>query len=238
MATLGNFPGQFPLVSAFTSGSKSINTLLKLEANGSATVGNSYTVLNGSNPVDHSFYGVRGKCVFLDPASSSNESSYFRSSDSNTDWGAGKSWIAWIKKGNGAAFNGVAFSNLAGSTGINMGINSAYTQLSVSIKNAAETITISLVSNTNWVDISDGKFHTVMYVAESLSSHKLYVDGILHDSSSTNLGSVGTGNRTHVGADSFSDGVNGWDGYIDEFACFSKAFTAAEAYAFGGSLLV
>ena len=243
MATLGKFTGQFPQISEFGTGEKNIAALYHLESSGAAAVGDALSLQAGSpNNLHHNNYGVFGKYAYFNGAAESNESSYYRTSSTAWNWvGTGKTWMFWCKYDSAPGWNATALSHNKDNATTNWRFDAPsgnFAQIRVYFYKTDDSVSIAMTSNTNYVSMNDGKKHCVAWVEESASSHKLYVDGVLHDSSTTNITSVSTGGRVHVGADAYSGGVKSFDGWIDEVAIFNKAWTAKEMYAFGGGLLI
>lgn len=77
----------------------------------------------------------------------------------------------------------------------------------------------------------DGNWHHVVATTNGTSDHKLYVDGTLVDSSTTNRGTLTTTGVTTTIANASSGATGSFDGSIDEFAIYNTALSSTRVAA-------
>jgi len=244
MAITLSFPGRFPMVSKYDSNSADISALYSFESsNGNATVGNNYSQ-TGSGGTLNFPYAVNGKGAYTQPVGPNpfqdGGTAYTRStSDSPMEYAVGRSWGNWFKQqiypGNGNSFGWMRKkSGTAGDTGF---INfSPYNYFRFDLKNQDRSGTLTFYTNSDLVDFTDEQWHYVVFSANATNDHRLYVDGILHDSSSTTWDGA-TGN-TEWGLNCGPNTGGVYNGTLDEISVINRATTGANAYAYGGALLV
>ena len=244
--TISNFTGQFPQTSQFDSNTPDIKALYHLESDATATVGDSLTSFakNTEGVSNFDNYGLFGKCWYVQSRFNNSEfggTVYYKSGAvSSWDWSSsGTTYSIWHKHG---ATNPTparvlfGYDQSAGSVVFYVGINSTTKQYTWNIWNSTLSISIQFSSDTTLVDPTDGKWHNIMCVSESASSHSFYIDGVLHDFSSTNIGSVSPAYNATLGGFDGGGQLYGLWGYLDEFAIIDRGLTSTEAYAYGGSL--
>lgn len=224
--------GQYPQLSRYETTQPSIVSLHRLEANGVATVGRDYTLVLKGGSGSYSFDYAKFDKGFTNVQNAFGSGYLFYRADNDTylNWEVVKTWSLQFKS---TSLKGqVLFGTSDGGSGI-FDIHVGTDGKVVFEFNDLSTC-VRLYGDNN---ICDGLEHNILAVNESISSHKLYIDGVLNDSSSTSL-TVPLGNSISIGASAYGGGSSCLDGTLDELTVFTKAFTAKEAYAFGGGLLI
>lgn len=231
----------------FETTEPSILGLWRLESNGTATVGTSYdTLINVGvgGSYTHNAYCRFGNCFSGTPDGPGNGAGYsYRKVVSSGNWATELAWTTsrsyrvWFKvvqQGTSAAHYLFGFSD-GGSGLFSMGLtNNQWSQFNVPIVGSG--LIVQLYSNTSLVDLADGNVHCAEYVCAAADDHRLYIDGILHDSSSTSATSL-IGNEANLGATAYGNGTGPWGGLEDEVSVVSYARTAKQCYANGGALV-
>jgi len=239
--TLAKFPGQFPQTSVFPTGVANIAALYHLESNGNTSVGSDNLTANTSGgSINHNSYGVFTKAaefISSDPSSEFGGSSYRKTSNAASwDWStSGKSYVIWHKHKTDTTYSpGLwCYNNATTSAAFYVAFNSSTGQYTALMWKDGGGVSVTFGSNVNWVNGADGKWHCIALVTEDASSHKLYVDGVLHDYSTTTM-AIAANNSVNLGGFDTQFGLNG---YLDEFAIFNRALTAKEIYNYGGGIL-
>lgn len=239
--TLAKFPGQFPQTSQFPTNLANIAALYLFESDGSTSVGSdNLTASVSGGSINHNSYGVHGKCANIicsSPTSEFGGSSYRKTSNASSwNWSSsGKTYIIWHKHQTNCTHAQWLwyFKRSGGDGSLGVYYNSATGQYSASMWNDGNSVNISFGSNVNWVNGADGAWHQIAFVTESATAHKLYVDGILHDSSTTSM-TISANGFVSIGD---IDSTFGMSGFVDEMTVISRALTAKEIYNYGGAIL-
>jgi hypothetical protein len=228
--------GQFPQTSRFESGMPNLTSLHRIESNGNATVGNNYSIVSGGTSYNHTQYMKFGTCFTTVIKPYQRVSAAPTPADSNLDFYYTPRSIVLTYRNNGSPVDGqTIFGCLSpGQKGARWIRTYNSGSVKVSLVNQEDTVAVDLYSNTNWVNIQDGKSHQIALVKAATNDWKLYIDGTLHDLSTTTVTfDVATG--VALGAN--GDTIDSMTGQLDEIAGFNKALSAAEMYAYGGALM-
>jgi len=230
--------GQFPQLTQWESTTPDIIGLYRCESNANATVGNNYTLTHLGAGGSYNFNNyVKFNKGFYAERSSGDGYYFFNGYDSNIDWSNTKTWMCWFKRKASSTTECKLWGTTDGGQTIFVATVASGGTVSISFSDGAGSSS-SVSSNGTWVNLRDDELHQIAFVNESSTSHKLYIDGILHDTSTANI-SVPSGDGPIKEMSIWADGYAGdkpLDGYGDEFAIFNRAFTANEMYAHGGAL--
>jgi hypothetical protein len=235
--TLAKFPGQFPQTTVFPTNVANIAALYNLDANGNTSVGSDNLTANGT--INHTYYGLFSKAANIicsNPASDFGGASYRKTSNASSwNWSSTKSYVIWHKHQTNCTHGQALwnYSNATTSAAFYTMFASSTGQYAAQMWKDGGAVSITFGSNVNWVNGADGKWHQIALVSESAASHKFYIDGVLHDYSTTSM-AIAANNQVNIGAleDTF-----GMSGFVDEMAIFNRALTAKELHNYGGGIL-
>lgn len=148
--------------------------------------------------------------------------------------GAGPFTIsAWFKKAANGTVGSIYHDNAGTSNYYSIGTNSNNTLFLYVAGDSGYTVLVSTTST-----ITDTNWHLLTCVIESSTSRKIYLDGVLNVTNTTNIvGSISSNRTKNIGRN--TSNVEYFNGSIDDVSIFNRALTATEvAYLAAGETFI